>query len=1504
MDIPRKLQDKQREFDLSTFEVIRETEFRPTYDLIGLKYLRDKAGHERNLRELYRGRPSYELLQNADDAHSQKATFILADDGLVFAHDGHWFTVDNFRSLADGWSDKDPDKCIGHKGLGFRSVLDITPSPYLVKVDERGFFAVKFTWALNNGHIQESFKKNPESRERYKDWTQHGQLACPIMAIPGTAKKNNLGGATNILDRLVRGQYGQGYTTMFWFPAKDPEIDPKVLHELAPSPITAGSEGKKRLLRFIEDEVSTLLPFLSSVRSVSIYEGSNSIGKATLRSMSGGKNEGEITTEVEARGKIRTASFFQARYQFDIPPDVKRLSDTPKAVQEMRNAEVVLSVRLNKGCPEHDQTGRFHVYFPTDESTGLGFFVHGDFFVKPDRTRLMEGGYNEWLIGHAAQKAANDFLSKLLTRYEPRDAFAALSPAAAAATWASKKFVSIFSAELSSRQKPFVPGKGRLFMAHEVAVPPEIDREGFWDMHFGSYLDKVLPASQTFLAPEQDNQSTRQFLLLAGIKPINPDLAIMLTEVGGKESQNAGWWYDCLAFIARHPKLSQMTRDDFAGRRLVPTDDCGVVEVPTSSGRVICLPPTDDAERLHVPECFSSVFVFLAPALSEILRGERAASVCSWVLDRFRVARFEATDLLPRAVGAVAPRLFSSEITTSALSLGEAWMFLFKMTRASRGIKAQEFWRSIGRFPILAATTQARSSARQCCLIPAFLAYWPDSFVGENDCMHGVSTLRRLDEGYVKELVEKFDIPFEELRRFFEELGVSASPKLLTYRRLAVGGEDVEISPDGPKTLAEHAFTGDRQRDENIAVLQTLGHGPLWNGLLNDVRHCDHNAAHVLGTVTLLQGLDACVAMASAEYSHGDKHWEERLKRLAFELPVESIESVQPDSVYCRGGNAGGHSLPAGSCVRRQLANSSWLPSSLGPASGSASFVRQSTRRFISSARSGEELGDLILHYFVVDSLENAARFGRLGVQILEDAPSAEPSVLVRALHDLGERLSSDWGRNEILGVRARWRLVRGAIQEAYRCLNRADDDFEFPASMKWAVRLREGATFKPLPLYYAEPGSAVEQAFLEVLPLLDVDRAYRRLFDIARIIRLETGQTVEEHLLRQSDSQEHVSLRDELVQSLSPYLLATLVAKAEQPKRSELVVRRLKEWFSVRIMPTLEVSFVFEDEKKYETTARFPHFYLQTQLERRDGAIQERHYTLYVAGDASVPLFALDADALGEGITPIFLDGIGNDLAGLFPRIVSRFKEIRGDRKEMEDFMYLRLGISKDAMDMARAMLTGEVADVPPLPPPPPVQPLTCEPFTALTDCDIADTTNKFSDTLRNAENSFYDALMMTRSGKSGVAGVGIGTGSHGQDGNLKFDEPTPEQRRRGENGEEEIKRRLSMPGGWAGMILVTDKRLERCGYDFLCEKAGSEVKIEVKTFSRNGRVIFTPGELLEAAASGPNYFLLGVLDDGGPAIVWETMLIQNPFPVLVKRGKLSIKTNLEAPASDLFDL
>ena len=80
MEIPQIHFDKVQPLAQTNFEKIKDSEFRPPYNLIGLKYLREKAGKERDLRELYRGRAPYELLQNADDVEAKNVAFILSSE--------------------------------------------------------------------------------------------------------------------------------------------------------------------------------------------------------------------------------------------------------------------------------------------------------------------------------------------------------------------------------------------------------------------------------------------------------------------------------------------------------------------------------------------------------------------------------------------------------------------------------------------------------------------------------------------------------------------------------------------------------------------------------------------------------------------------------------------------------------------------------------------------------------------------------------------------------------------------------------------------------------------------------------------------------------------------------------------------------------------------------------------------------------------------------------------------------------------------------------------------------------------------------------------------------------------------------------------------------------------------------------------------------------------------------------------------------------------------------
>ncbi len=76
VEIPESIVSEARTLDRDTFLETRDKWIRPSFDLTCLKYLREKAGRERDTRELYRGRAPYELLQNADDVKATQAIFV------------------------------------------------------------------------------------------------------------------------------------------------------------------------------------------------------------------------------------------------------------------------------------------------------------------------------------------------------------------------------------------------------------------------------------------------------------------------------------------------------------------------------------------------------------------------------------------------------------------------------------------------------------------------------------------------------------------------------------------------------------------------------------------------------------------------------------------------------------------------------------------------------------------------------------------------------------------------------------------------------------------------------------------------------------------------------------------------------------------------------------------------------------------------------------------------------------------------------------------------------------------------------------------------------------------------------------------------------------------------------------------------------------------------------------------------------------------------------------
>ena len=88
----------------------------------------------------YRGRCILEMLQNAHDAltnaepdDQRRISFVLSttpDPVLLIGNSGRPFLTEDFDGICQlGQSPKDPNTSVGNKGLGFRSVLEVSACP-------------------------------------------------------------------------------------------------------------------------------------------------------------------------------------------------------------------------------------------------------------------------------------------------------------------------------------------------------------------------------------------------------------------------------------------------------------------------------------------------------------------------------------------------------------------------------------------------------------------------------------------------------------------------------------------------------------------------------------------------------------------------------------------------------------------------------------------------------------------------------------------------------------------------------------------------------------------------------------------------------------------------------------------------------------------------------------------------------------------------------------------------------------------------------------------------------------------------------------------------------------------------------------------------------------------------------------------------------------------------------------------------------------------------------
>lgn len=369
----------------------------------------------------YHGRFLIELIQNAHDAlhetptPEQRARIAIVLDmqdsthgTLLVANDGQPFTRSNFERLSQlGQSDKDPQKSIGNKGLGFRSVLEVSVRPEVysrASADSTQFDGYCFAF-------------EPEVVEALQSPMDALVLGGPIPTSPVTGGPI-VDWADALLEKFrTRVQAaGDGWLaaeTQFLSPYLLP-VPRRQVQSLAVKALEARgfmsvirlplkSDTATKLVREHMSQLSsTTLLFLERVRTLELA-GVMPADRVISRESTQGTGARAHRAVRLSDGPEDTRSYEVWTRQIHIADTTEEFRAAVKALPgrwpEIKDVSVSVAVRTG----EVPEAGVFSIYLPSGIPTGSAVHVNAPFFGNMSRTDIsFNDEYNRRLLNTAA----------------------------------------------------------------------------------------------------------------------------------------------------------------------------------------------------------------------------------------------------------------------------------------------------------------------------------------------------------------------------------------------------------------------------------------------------------------------------------------------------------------------------------------------------------------------------------------------------------------------------------------------------------------------------------------------------------------------------------------------------------------------------------------------------------------------------------------------------------------------------------------------------------------------------------------------------------------------------------------------------------------------------------------------------------------------------------------------------------------------------------------------
>ena len=407
-----------------------------------LKTLDERGAAQSLIREQYTGRYPFELLQNANDAIGARrdsdseclsqVRFVITSEALIVADTGIGFGPEEVRAICGfGRSSKDPRKSIGYKGLGFKAVGEISDCPQVVAGDLRFGFDDRRT--------------RKEVRQRVGDLPRGQRL--PVYAFPFPLEGSDLGRDGGLVESIL----AEGFRTVLRFPYHAGTTSEKVAADL------------ERLV------APRLLLFLDSVDRLEVVGTGHDFEAQAVRE--GNRLPSRVLVEVG--DTLEDWSVFRRRHPIE---DRSLLEGLGTAWEQVEEITVAAAVRYDSsGHLDVGHAEPLHVYFPTEEHTGMGVLLHADFPLELDRRHVSRApetsAYRGWLVGLLADLVADEVAPFLAGGENPSSAVRALAERRARSDFGGVIWEAVLDRLRSSSFIPTVDGSVQ--RPSEVVVRPD-----------------------------------------------------------------------------------------------------------------------------------------------------------------------------------------------------------------------------------------------------------------------------------------------------------------------------------------------------------------------------------------------------------------------------------------------------------------------------------------------------------------------------------------------------------------------------------------------------------------------------------------------------------------------------------------------------------------------------------------------------------------------------------------------------------------------------------------------------------------------------------------------------------------------------------------------------------------------------------------------------------------------------------------------------------------------